>query len=62
MVVPADSLEIWMAVQPFGCVCEAVAYQCPANAVFPQLESIQTLSRELECVCTSLNSIFFEKV
>ena len=30
----------------FGWVCEA--YLCPANAIFPQLELIQTLSREFE--------------
>ena len=27
-------------------LCEA--YPCPANAIFPQLELIQTLSREFE--------------
>ena len=30
----------------FGWVCEA--FPCPANAIFPQLELIQTLSREFE--------------
>ena len=30
----------------FGWVCEA--YPCPASAIFPQLELIQTLSREFE--------------
>ena len=30
----------------FGWVCEA--YPCPANAIFPQLELIQTLSREFD--------------
>ena len=30
----------------FGWVCEA--YLCPANVIFPQLELIQTLSREFE--------------
>ena len=30
----------------FGWVCKA--YPCPANVIFPQLELIQTLSREFE--------------
>ena len=35
-----------MAVPLFGWVCEA--YPCPTNAIFPQLEFIQTLSEEFE--------------
>ena len=35
-----------MAVPLFGWVCEA--YPCPTNAIFPQLEFIQTLSGEFE--------------
>ena len=35
-----------MAILLFGWVCEA--YLCPANAIFPSLELIQTLSREFE--------------
>ena len=35
-----------MAAPPLGRVCEP--HPCPANAIFPQLELIQTLSREFE--------------
>ena len=40
------SQVIQMAIPLFSWVCEA--YLCPANAIFPQPELIQTLSRESE--------------
>ena len=38
--------RITFPLSSFGWVCEA--YPCPASAIFPQLELIQTLSREFE--------------